>query len=55
MSRILVLAAIALFAAGNFSVWSLKQAPVVLFWESMAAAALVFPVFFWFVLRTGRH
>ena len=54
MSRILVLAAIALFTAGNFYVWSLKQAPVVLFWESMGAAAIVFPVFFWFVMRAGR-
>jgi hypothetical protein len=54
MSRIVVLAAIALFAAGNFYVWALKQAPIVLFWESMAAAAIVFPAFFWFVMRTGR-
>jgi hypothetical protein len=54
MSRIIVLAAIALFAAGNFYVWSLKQAQIVLFWESMAAAAVVFPAFFWFVMRIGR-
>jgi hypothetical protein len=54
MSRIVVLAAITLFAAGNFYVWSLKQAPIVLFWESMAAAAIVFPAFFWFVMRTDR-
>lgn len=54
MSRIVVLAAIALFAAGNFYVWSLKQAPIVLFWESMAAAAVVFPAFFLFAIRTGR-
>ena len=54
MSRIVVLTAIALFAAGSFYVWALKQAPIVLFWESMAAAAIVFPAFFWFVMRTGR-
>jgi hypothetical protein len=54
MLRIVVLATVALFAAGNFYVWSLKQAPTLLFWESMAAAAIVFPAFFWFVMRTGR-
>jgi hypothetical protein len=25
-----------------------------LFWESMAATAIVFPAFFWFVMRTDR-
>ena len=52
MFKTLVLAAIALFAAGNFYVWSLGQEPVILFWESLAAAAVVFPAFFWFVMRS---
>ena len=55
MARIVVLAAIVFFAAGNFYVWSLKQEPIVLFWESMAAAVVVFPAFFWFVMRDGRQ
>ena len=54
MSRLVVLTAITLFAAGNFYVWSLKQEQIVLFWESIASAGLVFPAFFWFVMRAGR-
>ena len=54
MLRIVVLAAITIFAAGNFYVWSLDQPPIVLFWESVAAAAIVFPSFFWFVMWERR-
>jgi hypothetical protein len=54
MPHILVPAVLVLFAAGNFYVWSLKQEQIVLFLESLAAAVVVFPAFFWFVMRTGR-
>lgn len=43
-----------LFVAANVWLWSLKHAPIVLFWESMAVAAIAFPALFWFVTRFTR-
>jgi hypothetical protein len=52
MSQIAALVALPLFVAGNFYVWSLKQEPIVLFWESLGIAGLAFPALFWFVKRS---
>ncbi len=54
MPNLFALAATLLFIAANFYLWSLKQGPVAVFWESMAGAALAFPALFWFVTRFTR-
>jgi hypothetical protein len=54
MSHIAALAAIILFAAGNFYLWGLKQPPAILFWESMGIAAVVFPALFLYVTRSTK-
>ena len=54
MSQIAALAAIILFAAGNFYLWGMKQPPAILFWESMGLAAIVFPTLFWYVTRPTK-
>ena len=54
MSQIAALAAIILFAAGNFYLWGLKQAPGILFLESMGIAAIVCPALFWYVTRPTK-
>ena len=43
-----------LWLAANLYLWSLKQEPLLLFWESLGMAAVAFPALFWFVTRSGK-
>jgi hypothetical protein len=40
-----------LWLAANLYLWSLKQEPVILFWQSLGMAAIAFPAMFLFVIR----
>jgi len=44
----------ALWTCGNFYLWSLKQEPYVLFWESLGMAAIAYPAMFWLVTRPRK-
>jgi hypothetical protein len=46
------LALLSLWAAGNFYVWSLKQEPLLLFWESIGSGAAALAAVFWYVTRS---
>ena len=54
MTNVVGLALALLWITASLYLWSLRQEPVVLFWESMAMAAVAFPAMFWFVTRSSR-
>jgi hypothetical protein len=54
MTNFVALAAALLWIAANLYLWSLKQEPLLLFWESLGMAAVAFPALFWFVTRAGK-
>lgn len=51
MQHLLAVALTLLWTAGNLYLWSLKQEPLVLFWQSLGMGALAFPAFGWYVAR----
>jgi hypothetical protein len=51
MPHVVALALAILFVCVNIYLWSMKQEPVTLFWESAGGAAIAFPAFFWYVTR----
>lgn len=54
MHHVLAVTLAFLWIAANFYLWSLRQDPVVLFWESLGMAAVAFPAFGWYVKRSSR-
>jgi hypothetical protein len=42
------------WVACNFYLWSLKQEQLILFWESLAMAAVAFPALYWYVTRRAK-
>ncbi len=54
MQHLIAVALTALWTAGNLYLWSLKQTPLVLFWQSLGMAALALPAFGWYVTRPSK-
>ena len=54
MANFLAIALALVWFAANFYLWSLRQEPYILFWESLGMAAISFPALFWFVTRSGK-
>ena len=40
-----------IWVAANFSLWSMKQSHLALFWESLGMSALAYPALYWYVTR----
>jgi hypothetical protein len=51
MTHFIALALAMLWLAANLYLWSLKQEPLPLFWQSVGMAAIAFPAMFWFITR----
>jgi hypothetical protein len=49
MNHVVALAGTLIWVGVNFFVWSWKQEPVVLFWQSMGLGGVMFPALFWYV------
>ena len=54
MQHLLAVALALLWIAGNLYLWSLKQEPLVLFWQSLGMAAVAFPALGWYVTRPEK-
>ena len=54
MTNFVALTLTLLWIAANFYLWSLRQEPLTLFWQSLGMAAVAFPALFWFVTRSGK-
>jgi hypothetical protein len=54
MSHVLAVAATAVWVAANFYLWSLKQAQLTLFLQSLALAAVSAPALWWYVTRKTK-
>lgn len=54
MRALFVIIALVLWLAANVWLWSLKQAPVALFWQALGMAAIGFPALFWHVTRPQK-
>jgi hypothetical protein len=52
MANLVAVALALIWVAVNVNLWSLKQDPQYLFWESLGMAGIAFPALFWFVSRT---
>jgi hypothetical protein len=51
MAHFIALALTLIWIAANFYLWSLRDEPLTLFWQSLGMAAIAFPAMFWFVTR----
>ena len=52
MANLVAVALALVWMAANLYLWSLKQDPEHLFWQSLGMAGIAFPALFWFVSRT---
>jgi len=53
MRSVLVIIALLLWCLANVWLWSFKQTPIALLWQSLGMAAVGFPALFWYV-TAGR-
>lgn len=49
MKHVVMLALAAIWIAGNFYLWSMKQNHLTLFWQSLGMAAIAYPSLYWYV------
>ena len=54
MVHVVAVALALLWVACNFFLWSMKQDPVTLLWQSLGMAAIAFPSLFWYVTRSPK-
>ena len=54
MLHVVMLMLLALWVAGNFYLWSLRQSQELLLWESLGMAAMAYPALFWYVTRRRK-
>ncbi|HVV79386.1 MAG TPA: hypothetical protein VHD59_07210 [Pseudolabrys sp.] len=47
MNHVVLLAGTLIWVGVNFFVWSWKQEPAMLFWQSMVLGGVMFPALFW--------
>ena len=51
MHHALMLALVVVWVVTNLFLWSLKQSPVVLFWQSLGTSAIAYPMLYLYVTR----
>jgi hypothetical protein len=51
MTHFIALALATLWLCANLYLWSFRQEPLILFWQSVGMAAIAFPAMFWFITR----
>ena len=54
MNHAVMIVLATLWIAGNFYLWTLKQSPVALFWQSLGMAAIASSALYWYVTRPTR-
>jgi len=54
MNQAPMLAAVAIWVAANFYLWSMKQSQVTLLLESLGMAAIAYPALYWYVTRRPK-